>query len=163
MRAELFQDWLMRLEQSPWAVAIRKSFWWYPSLEIVHITGIALVVGAAIMFDLRLLGFSRHLPVEGLAKHLLTWSKRGLLLVIPSGLLLFSTNAESLGKDPTFWLKMGLLACAGLNALVFHVFTWKPSGQRQEGESLSWKAKGAAIVSIFVWIAIIACGRLLAY
>lgn len=157
------QDWLLWLEQSPWAVTIRKSLWWYPGLEIVHLTGIALVVGAAVMFDLRLLGFSRHLPLEGLARHLLSWSKRGLLLVIPSGLLLFSTNATSLGYDPVFWLKMGLLLAAGGNALVFHFFTWKPAGPQQEAEGFSWKAKAAALFSILVWIAIIACGRLLAY
>lgn len=156
-------DWLVWLEQTPWAVAIRKSSWWYPSLEIVHITGIVLVVGAAILFDLRLLGFSRHLPVDGLAQHLLTWSKRGLLLVVPSGLLLFSTNAGSLGTDPTFWTKMVLLAAAGLNAMVFHMFTWKPDRQGQPPQALSWKARGAALFSILAWVAIIACGRLLAY
>ncbi|MGV3504832.1 MAG: DUF6644 family protein [Adhaeribacter sp.] len=158
-----FQDWLLWLEQSPWAVAIRKSLWWYPGLEIVHLLGIAIVAGAAFMFDLRLLGFSPHLPLEGLARHLLTWSKRGLLLVIPSGLLLFSTNAESLGQDPTFWLKMGLLLCAGLNAGVFHQFTWTPSKQGRKAAGLPWKAKAAAIISMLVWMAIIACGRLLAY
>lgn len=163
MRPAHYHDWLLWLEQSPWAVAIRKSLWWYPGLEIVHITGIALVVGAALLFDLRLLGFSPHLPVDGLGRHLLSWSKRGLWLVVPSGLLLFSTNAGSLGTDPTFWAKMLLLAAAGLNALVFHYFTWKPARRRQEQQVLSWKARGAALFSILVWVAIIACGRLLAY
>lgn len=163
MQGVLLQDWLRWLEQSPWAITIRKSLWWYPGLEIVHLTGIALVVGAAFLFDLRLLGFSRHLPLEGLARHLLPWSKRGLLLVIPSGLLLFSTNAESLGRDPTFWLKMGLLLAAGCNALVFHFFTRRPAQIQDQAGNLSWKARGAALFSILVWISIIACGRLLAY
>jgi len=52
-------------------------------MEIVHITGIAVLVGAAFLFDLRLLGFSKNLPVSGLAKHLLPWSQRGLWLIVP--------------------------------------------------------------------------------
>jgi hypothetical protein len=78
--AELFRF----LEQTSWAVSIRQSTWLYPFLEIIHITGIVLLVGPAFMFDLRILGFSKHLSVSGLERHLLTWSMRGLFLVIPS-------------------------------------------------------------------------------
>ena len=132
MGTDSLASWLLWLENTSWAVGIRQSLWLYPILEIIHIAGIVLLAGAAIMFDLRLLGFSRNLPVASLARHLLTWSKRALILVIPSGLLLFITNAEAIGMDPTFWLKMLLLVCAGL-------------------------------FSIGAWLAIIACGRLLAY
>jgi hypothetical protein len=156
-------NWLLWLENTAWAVAIRQSQWLYPGLEIIHITGIVLLVGAAIMFDLRLLGFSRNLPVAILANHLLTWSRRALILVVPSGLLLFITNAEAIGMDPTFWLKMLLLAGAGLNALVFHRFTFKDPADWHLQASVSWKAKAAALFSIGAWLAIIACGRLLAY
>jgi hypothetical protein len=163
MQAALATDWLQWLENSSWAVTIRQSLWLYPWLEIIHITGIALVVGAAFMFDLRLLGFSRSLPVISLARHLLPWSKRGLILVVPSGILLFITNAEAIGKDPTFWLKMSLLACAGLNALVFHRFTRQALGAGAGQEALPRSARAAGLISIGVWIAVIACGRLLAY
>lgn len=50
---------LQWLEDTSWAVAIRQSIWLYPALEILHITGIVLLVGPAFMFDLRLLGFSK--------------------------------------------------------------------------------------------------------
>lgn len=142
-------------ENTPLAAAIRQSLWLYPALEIVHIVGITIVVGAAVMFDLRLLGFSKKLPVRSLGEHLLTFSKRGLFLVIPSGILLFITDAETLGYDPVFWAKMLLLLIAGLNALAFHRFIIQRS-------SLSG-AKVAACISVLVWIAVIACGRLLAY
>lgn len=154
---------LQWLEDSSCAGAIRQSIWLYPGLEIVHITGIVLLVGPAIMFDLRLLGFSKNLSVSVLAKHLLSWSVRGLLLVVPSGIMLFITNAATLGKDPTFWLKMILLAIAGLNALVVHRFTFRSASAWKENTAAPPGAKAAAIVSIITWIAIIACGRLLAY
>ena len=153
---------LQWLEDSAWAVAIRQSVWLYPALEIMHITGIVLLVGPAFLFDLRLLGFSKHLSVSDLARHLLPWSRRALVLVVPSGILLFITNAATLGNDPVFWLKMVLLITAGLNALVFHRFTFRPHAW-SENTTLPKGAKAAAIISIVVWLAIIACGRLLAY
>ena len=137
--------------------------WLYPALEIVHIVGLAILVGLAFMFDLRLLGFSKNLPIAGLYRHLLPWSERSLLLIIPSGMLLFITNAKTLGADPTFWLKMILLVVAALNVLVFHTFIFKHHTDPKLQGELPFSAKISAYVSITVWIAIIACGRLLAY
>ena len=154
---------LQWLEDSSWATAIRQSDWLYPALEIVHITGIILLVGPAIMFDLRLLGFSKNLPVNILAGHLLTWSRRGLLLIIPSGVLLFIANAATLGYDPVFWTKMILLVIAGLNALFFHRFIYRSVLAWNENASATSGAKTTAIISIVVWLAVITCGRLLAY
>ncbi|HVE66313.1 MAG TPA: hypothetical protein VNC59_07005, partial [Thermoanaerobaculia bacterium] len=82
-------EWLAWLERTPFAAAMRESLWLYPTVETAHIVGFVVLVGAAAMFDLRLLGFSRHLPVDGTARHLLPWSRASLLLVVPTGLLLF--------------------------------------------------------------------------
>lgn len=115
------------------------------------------------MFDLRLLGFSKNLPATALSGHLLPWSRRGLWLIIPSGILLFITNAKTLGADPTFWLKMILLILAVLNVLVFHRFIFHYHSDPEVSGELPLAAKISALFSITVWIAIIACGRLLAY
>jgi hypothetical protein len=152
------------LEDSSMAVAIRQSLWLYPGIEILHITGIVILVGPALMFDLRLLGFAKNIPIPILADHLLSWSRRGLLLVVPSGLLLFITNAATLAYDPVFWLKLTLLVIAGLNALIFHqVTSRKISSSTSEATARSAGMKWAAVVSILAWLAIITCGRLLAY
>ena len=155
-----FLDWL---EASSLADHIRQSLWLYPALEIVHITGITVLVGAAFMFDLRLLGFARSLPVSGLACHLLPWSRRGLWLILPSGILLFSTNARALGADPTFWLKMSLLLAAGINVIIFHRLIYRSASELPQSGEVRFPAKISALVSVVIWIAIIACGRLLAY
>lgn len=153
-------DWLQYLEHSSWAVSIRQSIWLYPFLEIIHIIGIVLLVGAAFLFDLRLLGFSKQLPIASLERHLLSWAFRGSLLVIPSGLLLFITNASTLGYDPVFWTKMLLLLAALCNALLFHRLVSKSI---QHSPIVPPAAKVMAILSLLLWMAIIACGRLLAY
>src|SRR5947208_9142437 len=50
------------------SVVMRQWAWLYPITEIAHIVGFAVLVGAAIMFDLRLLGVSSQLPVIGMAR-----------------------------------------------------------------------------------------------
>ena len=161
--AESIAGWLQWMQNSSWAVGIRQSLWLYPIIEIVHITGIVLVAGGAIFFDLRLLGISKKIAVPDMAAHLLTWSKRGLILAVPSGILLFITNAETLGYDPTFHTKLILLALAGLNAWIFHTFVFRPEKQSIQNCSWTKSGKANAVCSIILWIAVIACGRLLAY
>src|SRR5687768_12819860 len=113
------------LEATSLAAAVRQATWFYPILEIIHITGLVILVGPAIMFDLRLLGMSKTIPVDSLAHHLLPWSRRSLfILVIPSGLLLFISNAATLGISSLFWLKMSLLLAAVLNTIIFHRYTF---------------------------------------
>jgi len=155
-------SWLHWLENTAWAVAIRQSVWLYPALEIMHLTGIALLAGGAFLFDLRLLGYGKQLPVTTLARHLLCWARRGLLLVVLSGVMLFSAHAATLGRDPVFWIKMGNLVLAGGNAFLFHRFIF-PSAAAWQQQGAPSGAKIAAICSLLLWATVIACGRLLAY
>jgi hypothetical protein len=141
------------IEASSLAAAIRQSTWLYPFIEIIHLVGIVLVAGGAILFDLQLLSSNRKPVTEG--RYLLSWSKRGLLLAIPSGLLLFATNALALSGDPVFGLKLFLLFLAAINMWIFHVRVYLPAKFST--------ARYHAIASIILWVSIISCGRLLAY
>jgi hypothetical protein len=82
---------------------------------------------------------------------------------VPSGLLLFITNAVALVNNPIFWLKMTLLLSAGINAWLFHRKTTRMRGNWQEEQGLPGGMRVIALVSMLLWIAVIACGRLLAY
>jgi hypothetical protein len=143
------------------AQLMRGNAWLYPLVETVHILGFVLLVGAVAMFDLRLLGFGRQLPPRDLARHLLPWSAASLLLVVPSGLLLFASQPGEMLASRTFLLKMGLMAAAGLNALLFHRSPWWRA-------SMAWleadgRTRVHAGLSLLLWIGVIACGRLIAY
>ena len=139
---------------------MRDGAWLYPIVETVHIVGFSVLVGAVAMFDLRLLGFGRSLPVQALARHLLPWSWCALLLIVPSGLLMFSTHPELL-DNRAFLLKLALIAAAGVNALVFHLGPWR-AASRWPAFPPPW-ARLHATLSLLLWVAVIACGRLLAY
>jgi hypothetical protein len=137
----------------------------YPLVEIVHIVGFTVLVGAVAMFDLRLLGVGRTrpakaLPVQALARHLLPWTWAALLLIVPSGVLLFATQPELL-DNRAFLLKLALIGAAGCNALAFHVGPWRAAAGWPVKAPL--RARLHAALSLLLWVAVIACGRLLAY
>ena len=145
------------------ARAMRESLWLYPSVEIVHISGFVILVGAVVMFDLRVLGLSRQIPVRLLARHLLPWSVAALLLIVPSGLAMFAAHASDFLGNRAFQLKMALLLAAGLNAVAFHTGPYQTVAAWNTGVAAPWSARASVALSLVLWFSIIACGRLLAY
>jgi hypothetical protein len=151
------------IEMSALGQAMRQWLWLYPSVEIVHLVGIALLVGSIIVLDLRLLGLSRTLPVRRLASHVLPWSVAGLALILPSGLAMFVAHASDLMGNPVFVLKICLIMAAGINAAVFHAGVFRGAAAWDVDAMPPLVARAAAALSILLWISVIACGRLLAY
>lgn len=142
---------------------MREDLWLYPTVEIVHIVGFVLLAGSIAVLDLRLLGLSQRLPVRALAAHVLPWSLGALLLIVPSGLLMFITHAGDFVSNPAFITKMALLMVAGLNAALFHVGVFRGAASWDTNAAVPATAKMHAALSLLLWIAILACGRLLAY
>jgi hypothetical protein len=163
MHEAIGPTWLVWIEGSAVAVAMRQWLWLYPSVEIVHIFGFVILVGAAAMFDLRLLGLSQQLPVADMAQHLLRWARLSLLVVVPSGLLMFSAHATEMAVNPAFRLKLLLIAVAILNAAGFHRGPFKSVRNWNQYVAIPATAKIAAVFSLILWAGVIACGRLLAY
>jgi len=155
------------LEASGVGRAMREWLWLYPSVEVVHIAGIGLLFGSIAMLDLRLLGVSRNISVKRLAGHVLPWSAASFLLIVPSGLLMFTAHASEFVDSGVFVLKMLLIMAAGLNAALFHAITFRTADVWDSEEMRALppppSARIAAAASLALWISVIACGRLLAY
>jgi len=151
------------LEATALSQAMRFHLWLYPIVEIVHIVGFVMLVGAVIMFDLRVLGFARSLPVQALGRHLLRWSLVGLGLVVPAGLMMFSAHPHDFLSNPVFQVKLALITAAGVNALLFHVGVYRSVARWNQDQPAPTLAKGQALGSLAIWIGVIGCGRLLAY
>jgi hypothetical protein len=158
-RAGLFA-WLAT---TPLSVAMREGAWLYPIVEIVHIAGFSVLVGSVVLFDLRVLGFARTLPVAALGNHLLRWALAAVLLVVPAGLLLFSAHPLELSKNPVFLIKLVLIALAGLNALAFHLLPYRSVAAWDRERPAPPLARAGAALSILLWLGVITCGRMLAY
>jgi hypothetical protein len=153
--------WLEWLAATPAAQAMRAGAWLYPAVEIVHIAAFAVLVGAVAMFDLRVLGLGRTLPLRPLACHLLPWSVAGMVFAAASGLLLFCAQAPQLAASRVFFLKLALVGAAALNAWGFHAGPWRNVDRWQDGAPV--RARLHAALSLLLWLAVIACGRLVAY
>jgi hypothetical protein len=155
------------LEASGLGQAMRQWLWLYPTVETVHLVGIGLLFGSIAVLDLRLLGVSRTIAVRLLARHVLPWTAASFLLIVPSGFMMFTAHATEFIESPVFVLKMLLILAAGLNAALFHAVVspsmevWDSEEMRKLGPPPS--ARLSAAVSLAIWVAVIACGRLLAY
>jgi uncharacterized membrane protein len=151
-------DFFALLESTPPAAAIAESAWMFPTLETLHVLGLAFVVGSIAAFDLRTLGLAwpaRRL--ETLAREILPWTWTGFAIAVATGLLLFSSAATDYVQNPAFLAKMGLMVLAGLNVLLFH---FHPHQQRFTAEGrVSPLLRGSAAVSLTLWTAIVVLGR----
>ena len=155
--------WAVWLEATPVGTAMRQWLWLYPIVEIVHIIGFVTLVGAAFMFDLRLLGVGRAVAVSALADHLLRWARWALVLVVPTGTLMFIAHATEMSSNPAFRLKLVLIVAAFLNAAVFHRWPFRAVGDWDTEIAPPLPARLAGLLSLGLWTGVVACGRLLAY
>jgi hypothetical protein len=155
--------WAVWLEATALGAAMRQWLWLYPAVEIAHIVGFVALVGAAFMFDLRLLGLARAVPVSALAGHLLRWSRWGFAVVVPTGVLMFVAHATEMTSNPAFRLKLALIAAALVNAGLFHRWPFRAVDDWDTGRAAPVAARLAGALSMVLWSGVIACGRLLAY
>jgi hypothetical protein len=135
--------------------SIKSSAWVYPSLEIVHICGIALLIGNLVLLELRVFGRGAALPVKDLARLCLGIASVGFCLAAVSGLAMFATQPLELIGNRAFTLKMLLLCLAAINAGIFH--------GRDSLARLDRVAKAQMVLSTILWLFIITCGRWIAY
>jgi hypothetical protein len=129
--------------------------WAYPALSVVHILGIGLLLGNLTLLELRVFGKGVALPVKDLARLSLSLVALGFCMAAASGLLMFATQAAELLANRAFTLKMLLLCVLGCNAAWFH-------GRGSLGK-LDAVAKLQMVLSTVLWIAVVACGRWIAY
>lgn len=155
--------WATWLEHTALATWVRTSTWGYPAVEVVHLFGLALLIGTAVAFDLRLLGLSSRLPADAMARHLLPWARLGFALAAISGLLLFSTQAATFIRQPVFVIKLTALAVGVLNASIFGRGVYRDVAAWNYSPRTPGAAQAAAVVSLLAWTTALVCGRLLAY
>ena len=136
----------------PW---IASNAYAYPVLEVLHITGIALLLGNLVLLELRLWGAAPELPLRPLARLSLRLVLAGFALVAASGLLMFAAHPAEMLSNRAFVLKLALVMLAGLNAAMFHA---RGGLERPDGV-----ARAQTVLSLGLWLAAIICGRWIAY
>jgi hypothetical protein len=124
-------------------------------LEIIHLIGLAMLLGTILMVDLSLLGLGigRH-PVSRIARELATFTKIGLGIMLASGPFILCSEAVRCYKTPVFWIKMTLLALA----LMFH-FTVHRKVILAEPPASPSRAKLVAFLSLALWFGVALAGK----
>lgn len=156
-------DWAAWLEHSALAQAMRGGVSLYPAVETLHILGFACLIGGIFVFDLRLVGLGRGIAPAALAAIALPVAGGGLAIAAAAGSLLFVTEAVAYLHNPLFLAKQGLILLGLANLALFH---WRfRDGLRQwpAGAALPPAARVAGLVSLAAWLAVLVCGRAIAY
>jgi hypothetical protein len=154
-------EWLATLENSGLATWLRESntIWAYPLVLTLHTVGLALLVGANWMLDLRVLGLMRHMAIADLQ-----WTFRvmwiGFWVNAASGALLFAADATTKGSTRLFVGKLALVV-VGVVVILLTKRALYPSGAAVAVPGSA--ARGLALASIAIWVAAIAAGRFMAY
>src|SRR5436190_18304781 len=156
------------LEWPSVAAFIMKHTWAWPLGETFHFFGIILLVGGVGLFDLRLLGIAKGLPVKAVTR-LLPWGVTGFAFCVVTGLMFVTGARANVPMSPydvirsNVWLQLKLLfiALAGVNLAVFDLTGMNRAvdhlGPGEDGPML---AQAIAFASLFFWLGVIYFGRL---
>lgn len=161
-------EYLNAIAQSEPAALLRASFWVYPLVNAAHIFGIALLIGAIIPFDLRLMGVIRKGQVRTLAAILVPTAATGLAIAALSGALLFIVKPVAYAGSDLFVAKIVLIGAGLINiGLVRAVPRWAELVQSEESilnpTEPNRRLRIAGFASICIWVAVLILGRLVGY
>lgn len=124
----------------------------FPTLEVIHIIGLAAAIGTIALIDFRLLNMGlKNRPVAELANDVTWWTIGGLIAVAISGGWMYSGDPDMYYLNSAFQIKMGLL----LLALMFHYTTVRKVALQG---GTAGNAKLVACLSLLLWSGVIACG-----
>ena len=147
-----FFEWVSKTAVSQ---AIGQSSWAFAVIESVHLLGLAVIGGAVLVLDLRLLGLGlRDQPIERVARDAHPWLVGSLIVMLVTGGLLFSSEPVKCYNSTPFWVKMWSL----LFAMIFAFTVRRKVALAGEHVKPVW-LKVVGIVSLTLWFGVGAGGR----
>ncbi|GAA0568609.1 hypothetical protein GCM10009416_03460 [Craurococcus roseus] len=145
------------LEASLLARALKSGPWVYPLVNLAHLLGVALLLGAIAALDLRLVGLWPGTPVPALARATVPVAGAGLALALLTGPALLTVRATEYVENPFLWMKFGAVALGLANLAALH----RSAAWRSGGRGRRLAVAGA--VSLAAWLSAVSAGRMIAY
>jgi uncharacterized protein DUF6644 len=153
---------LQWLEGLAWTTAIRESNWGHPIIETAHVAATVFFAGLVIIMDLRLVGLAfTDAPLTQIQRRLFPWQMAGFVPSIVTGLILFCADPLRYYVNTLFWVKLALLVLAGVNAIAFHLKTYRTADRWDEDPNGATAAHRAGAISLALWSGVIVAGRLI--
>lgn len=150
------------LEGLGWTTALRESPFGYPLIETAHVACIVVFAGLIIMMDLRLVGMAfTDAPLAQIQRRLFPWQMATFVPSTATGMLLFCVDPLRYYRNVLFLAKLVFLALAGLNALAFHLTTYRRAEGWDEDPQVIATARLAGAASLLLWSLTIVSGRLI--
>jgi hypothetical protein len=136
--------------------------WAWPVSECLHFVGLCLLIGSVGIFDLRMIGFLKPIPLGALHR-LIPWGILGYGINLVTGLSFLSGYPDQYVHNPAFQIKILFMMTAGLNVTVFYLTIYRKGTFAGAGERPPLGARVAGGVSLLCWIGVIICGRYLTF
>lgn len=158
------RSWFEWLDALPSSIALRESVYGYSIFLTAHVISMCLFAGLVVMMDLRLVGVGhRGTPVSQIQKRLFPWQMLGMAISAITGILLFYSQPMRYYPKIFYWTKLGLMGLAGVNALAFHVTTYRSVSEWDSAPATPFSARMAGVISLVLWAAVVVFGRFTAY
>jgi hypothetical protein len=157
-----FATWLYATAPS---VFIRShESWMLPTIQSVHIVGIATAVGSAFMIAMRVMGWlGADQSLLDTQRRYGPWLTGALWVLLASGSLLVLAEPPREFDAISFWLKMALVALMAILAFAFGRSVRRYDHQWETVVVDKASVKWAALATFLIWTAIIFLGRFIAY
>lgn len=134
--------------------------WGWPIAEAVHFVGLCMLMGTVGFFDLRMMGLVRGISLAALHR-LVPYGIVGYALSVATGFCFVISSPLEYFYNPAWQSKMVLMAIAGVNMVVFYLTTAKRVYALGPDAQVPLGARVIAIVSLFSWMGVITCGRVI--
>lgn len=156
---------LFWLEGSPLGVFARSlGVWSYGILNLVHLLGIAMLFGAILVLDLRLLGLWRSVPLAALSRPTVSLAMTGFCVAVASGVPMLAVKAGDYADNPFLLVKFPAILLALLNVwLVHRSGAWKAHRLRDLLPRERRRLALGASLSLVFWLTAITSGRMIGY
>ena len=148
------------LRETPLGDAVRNMPGLFPATEMAHFIGLSLLIGVMLVVDLRILGAFRQTSYNSVLK-LLPLAVLGFAINLISGVFFIAGNPYLYFTNPAFFVKLGVIALGGLNALWFTFAEHRQIAGLGNDATAPLLARVMAGASLAMWIAVILLGRLL--
>jgi len=159
---ELFGPFAQWLGTSGAASYLRTLTWVWPLCETLHFIGLAVLIGTAGFFDMRLLGYFRRVPVTA-CKAFTPWAAGAILINLTTGLIFIVMFPAQYLFSQVFWLKVLFLAIAVSNALFFETRMGATMVALAPGEDSPAVFKAIGLTSLVSWFFVLYFGRMLPF
>ncbi len=162
MMEEELRSLVTLLYYTPVGAFMRESRWAWPIFESLHFLGMSLLIGTIGVFDLRLMGFARRVPLPAL-HGLIPLGIAGFVLNAVTGVCFICATPDQYIFNMAFRVKIALMIVAGLNVLFFYSRIFRrlevltPDGRPTIGARL------VGVVSLSAWVGVMSAGRLLTF